>query len=62
MWNLLGLWHKIVYQHHERVNGAGYPQKSERQMTIFIEARIITVADVVEAMASHRPYRAGLGH
>jgi PAS domain S-box-containing protein/putative nucleotidyltransferase with HDIG domain len=51
---------QIVYQHHERMNGSGYPQKLKGD-EILIEARIMGVADVVEAMASHRPYRAGLG-
>ncbi|MFA5323225.1 MAG: HD domain-containing phosphohydrolase, partial [Smithella sp.] len=51
---------QIVYQHHERMNGAGYPQKLKGD-EILLEARIMAVADVVEAMASHRPYRAGLG-
>src|SRR3989339_46277 len=51
---------KIAYQHHERINGSGYPQGLERD-EILIEARIIAVADVVEAMASYRPYRPGLG-
>ncbi len=51
---------KIVQQHHERMNGTGYPQNL-RGEEILIEARILTVADVVEAMASHRPYRASLG-
>ena len=51
---------QIVLQHHERMDGSGYPQglKSE---DILLEARILAVADVVEAMASHRPYRAALG-
>ena len=50
----------IVHQHHERMDGSGYP----RRMTggdIRIEARIMAVADVVEAMVSHRPYRPALG-
>jgi PAS domain S-box-containing protein/putative nucleotidyltransferase with HDIG domain len=51
---------QIVYQHHERFNGTGYPQKLKGD-EILIEARIMGVADVVEAMASHRPYRPGLG-
>jgi putative nucleotidyltransferase with HDIG domain len=51
---------KIVQQHHERMNGTGYPQNLKGE-EILIEARILTVADVVEAMASHRPYRASLG-
>jgi PAS domain S-box-containing protein len=51
---------KIVHQHHERINGTGYPGKLKGN-DIIIEARILAVADVVEAMASHRPYRASLG-
>jgi PAS domain S-box-containing protein/putative nucleotidyltransferase with HDIG domain len=51
---------EIVYQHHERINGSGYPRNLKGE-EILIEARILTVADVVEAMASHRPYRPGLG-
>jgi HD-GYP domain-containing protein (c-di-GMP phosphodiesterase class II) len=50
----------IVLQHHERIDGSGYP-RSLKGDEICIEARILTVADVVEAMASHRPYRPGLG-
>jgi len=50
----------IVLQHHERVNGSGYPA-GLRGTDILMEARVIGVADVVEAMASHRPYRAALG-
>ena len=50
----------IVHQHHERVNGSGYPDglKCEK---ICLEAKVLAVADVVEAMASHRPYRPALG-
>jgi PAS domain S-box-containing protein/putative nucleotidyltransferase with HDIG domain len=51
---------EIVYQHHERMDGSGYP-RNLKGGEILMEARILTVADVVEAMASHRPYRAGLG-
>ena len=51
---------EIVYQHHERMDGSGYPRGLKRD-DILIEARIMAVADVVEAMASHRPYRPGLG-
>jgi PAS domain S-box-containing protein len=51
---------EIVYQHHERMNGSGYPRNLKGD-EIIIEARIMAVADVVEAMASHRPYRAALG-
>jgi len=51
---------QIVYQHHEKLNGSGYPQGLSGE-GILVEARILCVADVVEAMASHRPYRAALG-
>jgi putative nucleotidyltransferase with HDIG domain len=51
---------RIVLQHHERMNGSGYPNKLAGE-AILIEARIIAVADVVEAMSSHRPYRPALG-
>ncbi|MBC7217153.1 MAG: PAS domain S-box protein [Candidatus Caldatribacterium sp.] len=47
---------EIVYQHHERLNGSGYP-RGLRGDEILLEARILAVADVVEAMSSHRPYR-----
>lgn len=50
----------IVLQHHERMDGSGYPNGLKGD-EISLEARIMGVADVVEAMASHRPYRAGLG-
>jgi PAS domain S-box-containing protein/putative nucleotidyltransferase with HDIG domain len=50
----------IVYQHHERLNGSGYPQ-GLRGEDILLEARILGVADAVEAMASHRPYRPAHG-
>ncbi len=50
---------QIILQHHERLDGSGYPQGLRDD--ILLEARILAVADVVEAMASHRPYRAGLG-
>lgn len=46
----------IVLQHHERMNGSGYPRGLRRE-NILIESRIIGVSDVVEAMTSHRPYR-----
>jgi putative nucleotidyltransferase with HDIG domain len=49
-----------VLQHHERLDGKGYPQGLKGEQ-IIIEARIIAVADVVEAMSSHRPYRPGRG-
>ncbi len=48
---------KIVLQHHERIDGSGYPQ-GLKGGEILLEARILAVADVVEAMTSHRPYRA----
>jgi PAS domain S-box-containing protein len=51
---------EVGLQHHERMNGSGYPQGLKGE-AILIEARIIAVADVVEAMASHRPYRPGWG-
>ncbi len=51
---------KIVLQHHERMDGSGYPDGISGE-NIILEARILAVADVVEAMASHRPYRASLG-
>ncbi len=51
---------EIVFQHHERMNGSGYPQ-GIRGEDILVEARILAVADVVEAMASHRPYRPSHG-
>jgi len=51
---------QIVYQHHERMDGSGYPQGLSGE-DILLEARIMAVADVVEAMASHRPYRPALG-
>ena len=51
---------QILYQHHERYNGTGYPRGLSGE-DILLEARILSVADVVEAMASHRPYRAALG-
>jgi len=50
----------MVHQHHERIDGSGYPQGLKGE-AIALEARILSVADVVEAMASHRPYRRGLG-
>jgi PAS domain S-box-containing protein/putative nucleotidyltransferase with HDIG domain len=51
---------KIVYQHHERMDGSGYPRQLQGG-DILLEARIMAVADVVESMASHRPYRSALG-
>ena len=50
----------VVLQHHERMNGSGYPQGLKGD-DILLEARIMAVADVVEAIGSHRPYRPSLG-
>ena len=49
----------MVLQHHERLDGSGYPA-GLRDGAILPEARILAVADVVEAMVSHRPYRPAL--
>jgi HD-GYP domain-containing protein (c-di-GMP phosphodiesterase class II) len=51
---------ETVYQHHERLDGSGYPRGLKRD-DILIEAKIMAVADVVEAIASHRPYRPAFG-
>ena len=51
---------QVALQHHERMDGTGYPLGLKGK-SILLEARIIAVADVVEAMFSHRPYRPGLG-
>jgi len=51
---------EIVHWHHERMDGTGYPRNLKGD-EILMEARIMAVADVVEAMASHRPYRPALG-
>jgi PAS domain S-box-containing protein len=51
---------EIILQHHEKLNGSGYPQGLKGD-EILLEARIVGVADKVEAMASHRPYRPSLG-
>ncbi|QPK64564.1 response regulator [Methylomonas sp. LL1] len=51
---------QAILQHHERLDGSGYPQGLKGR-DILLEAKILAVADVVEAMASHRPYRPGLG-
>jgi PAS domain S-box-containing protein len=51
---------QVALQHHERFDGSGYPQGLKGEEILF-EARIMAVADVVEAMSSHRPYRPGLG-
>jgi PAS domain S-box-containing protein len=51
---------EIVRQHHERIDGSGYP-RGLKNGEILLEAKILAVADTVEAMASHRPYRPSLG-
>jgi putative nucleotidyltransferase with HDIG domain len=50
----------IVYQHHERLDGSGYPNKLKAD-AICLESKILAVADVMEAMSSRRPYREALG-
>jgi putative two-component system response regulator len=50
---------QIVYQHHERIDGSGYP-RGLKGKDILLQAKILAVADVVEAMSSHRPYRPAL--
>jgi len=51
---------ETVLQHHERLDGSGYPNGISGE-AIILEARILCVADVVESMVSHRPYRPALG-
>lgn len=51
---------QIILQHHERMDGSGYPQ-GLRGREILLEARILGIADVIEAMSSHRPYRPAMG-
>lgn len=51
---------EVVYQHHEKIDGSGYPRGLSGK-EILLEAKILAVADVVEAMAFHRPYRPALG-
>ena len=51
---------QMILQHHEKLDGSGYPQGLVGD-EIILEARILTVADIVEAMSSHRPYRSSLG-
>lgn len=51
---------EIIYQHHERMNGSGYPRGLKGD-EILLEARILAVADVIEAMSTHRPYRPAMG-
>jgi putative nucleotidyltransferase with HDIG domain len=50
---------EFILQHHERMDGSGYPNGLKGE-EIHLEARILAVADVIEAMATHRPYRAAL--
>ena len=50
----------VILQHHERMDGSGYPQ-GIKGYDLLLESRILAVADVVESMASHRPYRPALG-
>ena len=50
----------MVYEHHERFDGSGYPRGLKGD-EISMGARVIAVADVLDAMASHRPYRPALG-
>ena len=58
--NLPGNMAEIILQHHERLNGSGYP-RGLTGYAILLEARILGVADVIGAMCSHRPYRTSLG-
>ena len=51
---------QVIVQHHERIDGSGYPFGLSGE-NILLEAKIIGVADVIEAIASHRPYRPALG-
>lgn len=51
---------QIILQHHEKINGKGYPNGLKGD-EILLEAKIVAVADIVEAMSSHRPYRASVG-
>lgn len=50
---------RVVHEHHERLNGTGYPNGIKKH-EILMASRILSIADVVEAMASHRPYRPAL--
>jgi len=51
---------EIIYQHHERLNGSGYP-RGLNDSDIMFEAKILAVADTLESMTTHRPYRPALG-
>ncbi len=55
-WNVA----EVVHQHHERCDGSGYPNQLASTQILF-KAKVLAVADVVEAMSSHRPYRPSLG-
>ncbi|MCD6449673.1 MAG: HD domain-containing protein, partial [Thermotogaceae bacterium] len=56
-WDMIA---QVALQHHERLDGSGYPLGLKGE-EILLEARIVAVADVVEAMSTHRPYRPALG-
>ena len=58
--NFPGVVAEAILQHHERLDGSGYPNGLKGKDTL-IEAKILVVADVIEAMASDRPYRPALG-
>jgi len=51
---------EVIYQHHERLDGSGYPRKLKGG-DVLLEARILAISDVLEAMTHHRPYREALG-
>lgn len=51
---------QMIYQHHERLDGSGYPNALVGEQ-IILEARVLAIADVVVAISSHRPYRRALG-
>ncbi len=57
---MIDTFRETIMQHHERLDGSGYP-KGLAGNEISLTARILAVADVVEAMSSHRPYRPSLG-
>jgi HD-GYP domain-containing protein (c-di-GMP phosphodiesterase class II) len=52
---------KIILQHHERIDGSGYPDGLKNE-EILPEAQVLAIADVFESMTSHRPYRPALGN
>ena len=58
--NLPGVVARVILQHHERLDCSGYPNRLKGEDTL-LESKILAVADVIEAMASHRPYRSALG-